>query len=176
MIVLWGIAVFFNGATLFTAIFSAMIGPAILFGLIEALCVWRFVVSLERHTDPEYQEEQADKKLRMEAEAVARRQERKAKSEERWQKYADDITPVSAVLICVQDTTGKSVAGTAARMAIGGALFGVFGAAVGMTTAKTKVKGQKAVFSIKYKSGRTGMETVKVGSSRFQQLVAVMHE
>lgn len=86
----------------------------------------------------------------------------------------DDNRAVSAVLISTQDETKTKK--SAGRAIVGGALFGPAGAVVGAATAKekTKVVGQKAVFSVKYASGRTGTETVEVGSERFEALAKLL--
>ena len=83
--------------------------------------------------------------------------------------------PVSAVLLTTTEQYGKSAVGTAARGLVGGALFGAFGAAVGMSTAKTKVVGKTATFSVKYASGRVATETVQMGTLRFEELAALIH-
>lgn len=79
--------------------------------------------------------------------------------------------PVSAVLLATESHRG--VVGTATRGAVGYGLFGVFGAAVGITTAKKKTM---ATFSVKYASGRVATETVKIGSARFRELAALVHK
>lgn len=113
--------------------------------------------------------------------------EKQAAREARWQKEKEkqelyrrlrqqDKQPVSATLICVQDTTGKNVLGTAVRGLVGGMSLGTFGAAVGITSARREVVAQSATFAVKYKSGRTGTETVDVGSKRFEELAQFLAE
>lgn len=87
---------------------------------------------------------------------------------------ADDRVPVAAVIVSTKTETGKSALGTAARGVVGYALFGVFGAAVGVASGKTKIRSQKVTFSVRYASGRTGIETVEVGSKRFEELAKLI--
>ena len=94
--------------------------------------------------------------------------------EEKHPTLKKDVA-VSAVLLTTTEQYGKSAVGTAARGLVGGALFGAFGAAVGMTTAKTKVVGKTATFSVKYASGRVATETVQMGTLRFEELAALIH-
>lgn len=96
------------------------------------------------------------------------------RKQEAWKQR--DNNPISAVLVGIKDVTQKGVVDTAARAAVGGALFGVVGAAVGINTAETKVKRQDAVFSVEYESGRIGTETATVGSARFNQLFALTNK
>lgn len=166
---------------------SAAVAMGIVMDLaaLGALVFW--IVWL-RSTKEERAAKQAEKKARK-AEA------RRVKEKERAERQADlaeaklrrmkatseaerlmaaDKRPVAAVLVATQDRYGKSVTGTAARTLLGGALFGTFGAAVGMATAQSKMTGQKATFSVKYASGRTGTETVDVGSKRFEELAKLL--
>lgn len=85
-----------------------------------------------------------------------------------------DKTPVSCVLISVQDKQGKSVMGAAGRALLGGALFGTAGAFLGAVTVGSTTKAQTAIFSVKYESGRKGTETVQVGSKRFEELAKLL--
>lgn len=86
--------------------------------------------------------------------------------------------PVSAVLVTTTEKTKtkKSVFGAATRMAIGGVAAGPVGALVGLATtgSKNKITGQTATFSVTYASGKTKIETVKVGSKRFKTLAALL--
>lgn len=87
-------------------------------------------------------------------------------------------TPVAARVVSTSETVKSkgSVIGTGARMAMGGALFGPMGVLLGAATSSrhTYSIGQKVTFSVKYKSGRTGTETVSVGSDRFKELAALV--
>lgn len=82
-------------------------------------------------------------------------------------KWREDWTPVSSTLISTYDPIGKSIF----RGLVGGAIFGVFGAALGMTTTK-----QTAVFSVKYKNGQTGMEAAPVGSQKYMILSSLLED
>ena len=55
-------------------------------------------------------------------------------------------------------------------------MFGWFGAALGVMTAENKARENKADFLVKYSSGRKGVETVKVGSLRFEELSELTDE
>ncbi len=171
-VVLWGAA---------TVLFAMMmVGTAEIVVIVPVLiCLWRFIVTYRRYKSPEYQRMQQESRrdyqeLREQNRRLAERQ--KNAKQIRAEIERRDRTPVSTVLISTRDITGKSLTGTAARAAIGYALFGVFGAGVGMTTAKTKVVGQKATFSVKYESGRTAVKTVDVGSSEFNELAKLLVE
>lgn len=89
-----------------------------------------------------------------------------------------DNTPIEATLISTQDKTKtkKSAVAATGRAVVGGVLLGPAGAVIGAATtgSKTKVTGQKATFFVKYKSGRTGTETVDINSARFRELAAIM--
>lgn len=117
----------------------------------------------EAHRDLEKQKEWNELCKRME-------EERKLKA--RQEKLRDNW-PVSAVVISTQDKTkNKSGLGTAV---IGGLVAGPLGAVVGASVGKkTVVTGQKVTFSVKYQSGRTGTETVDVGSERFKFLSSLL--
>ncbi len=116
--------------------------------------------------------------IRMEKQAA---QERQAEKEAREREHAvederkrQDTTPVAAVLISVQSEYGKKIIGTAARGLIGAALGGTFGAAVGIAAGRAKGKAKTATFSVKYESGRKGLETVNVNTPRFKELAALL--
>ena len=97
-------------------------------------------------------------------------EERKLKE---CQKKTRDNWPVSAVIVSTQDKTkNKSGLGSAV---VGGMIAGPVGAVVGASVGKkTVVTGQKVTFSVKYRSGRTGIETVDVCSERFKTLSALL--
>ena len=129
----------------------------------------------------------ADLKLRIkERERRDREKRKQAKTQEeiesdrRYQeickKYAKerkdtDKTVVSAILISTE--SHKSAASAAGRAFVGGTLFGAVGAIAGATSARNKTT--KATFSVKYASGRTATETVDIGSRRFRELSALLH-
>ena len=83
-----------------------------------------------------------------------------------------DKRPVSAVLIGTADH--RSALGTVTRAMVGGAFFGIAGALGGAASGTSQVT--HATFSVMYASGRTGTETVKVGSQRFRELSALLHK
>lgn len=194
---LWGIAAGFFGMIAGMYAWDCLVdgwefdtGVMIIFLIPWVLSLWRFIVMSLRYKSPEYQEIVRQRKIREYNERVKWREEapmRKAAAEEekrrrdevrriRAELERQDRTPVAAVLVSTKDITGKSVTGTAARALIGYAVLGVFGAAVGATTAKTKVKAQTATFSVRYESGRTGTETVNVSSERFKELARLLVE
>ena len=128
---------------------------------------------LEEYNSPEKKAEREEQKRQ----ALAQRRKNAAAAQAR---KADDHRAVSAVLISTLDETRskKSAVGAAGRAVVGGALLGPVGALAGAATTKsnTKVVGQKATFSVKYASGRTGTETVDVRSKRFNELSALLHK
>lgn len=167
-VVLWGFLAGFM-------VLCAVVSPEglILFAPVGALAIWRFLVNLKRYRSPEYramQEQARGEWAEYKAGAPERKKQRQLEQERRER----DKTPVSAVLISTKNVTGKSAVGTAARGALGYAVFGVFGAAVGITSARSKVKAQTATFSVKYASGRTGTETVNTNSARFRELAKLL--
>lgn len=106
------------------------------------------------------------------AKAEKRRIEEERKLKERQQKLVDNW-PVSAVIVTTQDKTkNKSGLGSAV---VGHMIAGPVGAVVGASVGKkTVVTGQTVTFSVKYQSGRTGIETVEVGSERFNFLSSLL--
>ena len=104
--------------------------------------------------------------------AEQQRIEEERKLKERQQKLRDNW-PVSAVIVTTQDKTkNKSGLGSAV---VGGMIAGPIGAVVGASVGKkTVVTGQTVTFSVKYQSGRTGIETVEVGSERFNFLSSLL--
>lgn len=105
---------------------------------------------------------------------IADRKKAEKEASKREAEEAERMYAVAAVLISTEDEYGKSVTGTAARMLLGGALMGAVGAAIGLHTARSKVKARKATFSVMYKDGRTGIETVNVNSARFKELAKLV--
>lgn len=103
-----------------------------------------------------------------EAEAAAMSEYRQKKREEKF----EDQWPVSAVLISTE--YGQNALKVATRGLIGSAIAGFAGAFTGVSSVPSKPK--KATFSVKYASGRTGTETVDVGSMRYRQLVSVLDD
>lgn len=108
------------------------------------------------------------------AEAKAKQEQGEAELEKiraaEKKRKADDRRAVSAVLI----STESRKSGAFGRALVGDALFGPMGAIVGAASAKSKAT--KATFSVKYASGRTGVETVAIGSQRFNELSALLHK
>lgn len=140
-----------------------------------------FIVSfIVRHNDAEIKEKrqqafQEKQQKRQEELAVLRQKawkRRHIEEKERQQKLRDNW-PVSAVIVTTQDKTkNKSGLGSAV---VGGMIAGPVGAVVGASVGKkTVVTGQTVTFSVKYQSGRTGIETVEVGSERFNFLSSLL--
>ena len=94
----------------------------------------------------------------------------KGYAKERKAEKAEGKRPVSAVLI----STEMKKSGTFGRALVGGALFGIAGSIAGAASGTSKAT--KATFSVKYASGRTGTETVDIGSRRFKELSALLHK
>lgn len=112
------------------------------------------------------------KEQKLQAKAEQRRIEEERKLKERQQKLRDNW-PVSAVIVTTQDKT-KNKSGLG-RAVVGGMIAGPVGAVVGASVGKkTVVTGQTVTFSVKYQSGRTGIETVEVGSERFNFLSSLL--
>ena len=114
------------------------------------------------------EEREKQKELEFERKRIEEEREQKA-----WEQKLYDNWPVSAVVVSTQDKTRtKSGLGSAV---VGGIIAGPVGAVVGASVGKkTVVTGQKLTFSVKYKSGRTGIEIVEVGSERFERLSALL--
>ena len=130
-------------------------------------------VKAKRELKAQKQQEKFQK--RQEELAVARQkawERRHIEEKERQQKIRDNW-PVSAVIVTTQDKTkNKSGLGSAV---VGGMIAGPIGAVVGASVGKkTVVTGQMVTFSVKYQSGRTGIETVEVGSERFNFLSSLL--
>ena len=128
--------------------------------------VWLFCVLLNHA---------ALKKVReagsIEAFEVQARQQRAEQAQERFES-SEASRPVSAVLISTNSK--KSGVNAVARGVVGGTLLGPLGAIAGAASGKSKAT--EATFSVKYANGYTGTETVKIGSARFNELSALMHE
>lgn len=127
--------------------------------------------------DPDEQKRAAEAKAKLAEEAELQKERRAEKTRIRAQKEATkfrDNNPVAAVVVASQDKTKTS--GGLGRAVVGGAIAGPIGAVVGASTGKrkTEVTGQKVTFSVRYESGRTGVETVEVNSKRFKQLSALL--
>ena len=107
-------------------------------------------------------------------EAKAKREQAKLERERRNRERIRDNTPVAAVVITAQDKT-KTTGGLGSAV-VGGMIAGPVGAVVGASVGKkkTQVTGQRVTFSVKYESGRTGVETVDVTSKRFRELSALL--
>lgn len=79
--------------------------------------------------------------------------------------------PVSSKII---GTSTKTKTGSAAgRMLVGDAVAGLGGAMVGIASAKNT---EMTKFLVKYADGHTDVETVKDGSARFKELIAVLEK
>ena len=139
------------------------------------------IVSLVvRHNDADVKAKRLEKLQKLQEEREKQKEleyERKRIEEERkqkeWERKLYDNWPVSAVVVSTQDKT-KTKGGLGSAV-VGGIIAGPVGAVVGASVGKkTVVTGQKVTFSVKYKSGRTGIETVEVGSERFERLSALL--
>ena len=141
------------------------------------LLIVSFIV---RHNDADVKAKRLEKLEKLQEEREKQKElefERKRTEEERkqkvWEQKLLDNWPGSAVVVSAQDKTRtKSGLGSAV---VGGIIAGPVGAVVGASVGKkTVVTGQKVTFSVKYKSGRVGTETVEVGSERFERLSALL--
>ena len=108
------------------------------------------------------------------AKVDAERERKVAAAQERLEQLKADSTIVSTVIVNAT-TTGKqkaSVTSSIVRGAVGGAVFGPIGAIAGAVTPKKKIvtKDATVTFSVLYASGKRGVETVKVGSNRYNEL------
>lgn len=161
------------------------IGMAI--GLISFLaCIVLVIVGcVVRGKDPAVKAEIEKKKEEAQLKAVKRQEEAHLKAVQRRENRnrakrlkSQDNRPVEATLITTSDRTKttKSAVSAAGRAIVGGVIAGPAGAVLGAatTSGKTSVTEQRATFFVKYESGRTGTETVKVGSDRFNELATVM--
>jgi hypothetical protein len=82
---------------------------------------------------------------------------------------------VYAALVSIESESesGKNEARLMTNALIGAALLGTVGAAIGVNKALKKEKEAMATFSVVYEAGNTSTETVKVGSSRYNHLMAL---
>lgn len=97
---------------------------------------------------------------------VGRRQQEVANEYYRKRKIAE-----RAELISVEYE--QSVMEAIGRASVGDWLFGDIGAYAGAATTPTRAK--SATFLVTYADGRTGKETVKVGSKRYNELYMVIY-
>ncbi len=107
----------------------------------------------------------------------AKREQRIARAERtqaQMEQWKADNTIVSTAIV---NTTSKSkqkasVTSSVVRGAVGGALFGGVGMVAGAVTPKktTVTKDTTVTFAILYASGKRSVETVKVGSKRYNEL------
>ena len=174
LMVLFGFLAGLWGLAIIVGLVGQWDGAAFVVGAaVEALLIW-LTLACRKKAPLRTKEEAA----RMREEAVREwRAMKEANSEykeaERERKRLD-TTPVAAVLISVQNEHGKEVLGTAARGLIGSALGGVYGAALGIAAGRANSRYKTATFSVKYESGREGVETVKVDTPRFKELAELL--
>lgn len=108
---------------------------------------------------------------------LAKRERRAAQAERaqvQMEQWKADNTIVSTAIVN-STTIGKqkaSVTSSIVRGAVGGVVFGPVGMVAGAVTPKKKTvtTGATVTFSILYASGKRGVETVKVGSKRYNEL------
>ena len=104
----------------------------------------------------------------------ADRERKVAEAQEKMDKWKADNTIVSTAIVN-STTIGKqkaSVTSSIVRGAVGGAIFGPVGLVAGAVTPKKKTitTGATVTFAILYESGKRSVETVKVGSKRYNEL------
>ena len=108
------------------------------------------------------------------AKVDADRERKVAEAQAKMDTWKADNTIVSTAIV---NTTSKgkqraSVTSSVVRGAVGGAIFGPVGLVAGAVTPKktTITKDMTVTFAILYESGRRNVETVKVGSKRYNEL------
>lgn len=104
----------------------------------------------------------------------AEKEQKLAEAQERLERWKLESTIVSTAIVS-GTTIGKqksSVTSSFVRGAVGGAVFGPVGMIAGAVTPKKKIvtKGGTVTFSILYAAGNRSVETVKVGSKRYNEL------
>lgn len=144
------------------------------FGMIVLLPISLSIRKKEKKA--EYAQLPAEEKEKIDAErerAEAKRQEQEERLNELKAVREADKTIVSTAIV---NTTSKgtqkaSVTSSVVRASVGG-LFSPGWALVGALTPKktTVTKDMTVTFSILYASGKRGVETVKVGSKRYNEL------
>ena len=97
----------------------------------------------------------------------AERAEHDIAEEKTW----DGARAVAAELFSVEEK--KSFSEALGRGLWGEWLFGTAGALAGVATTPTRAK--RATFRVTYANGRTGWETVKVGSERYKELNLIIY-
>lgn len=130
------------------------------------------VEKLVEKTQKEYQK--ANEKEIKKAENEKRRAREAELNAYRIEQQRLDNIPVSAKVITSSAETKTS--GGLGGAVVGSLFGGVPGAIVGASVSgkRTTVTGEQVTFAVKYKSGRTGTETVKVGSKRFEELASLL--
>ena len=104
----------------------------------------------------------------------ADRERKIAQAQAQMDEWKADRTIVSTAIVNTT-SNGKqraSVTSSVVRGAVGGAIFGPVGLVAGAVTPKktTITKDMTVTFAILYESGRRNVETVKVGSKRYNEL------
>ena len=104
----------------------------------------------------------------------AEREQKVVAAQERLERLKAANTIVSTAIVG-GTTIGKqkaSITSSVVRGAVGGAVFGPVGMIAGAVTPKKKtvIKDAKVTFAILYASGDRTVETVKVGSKRYNEL------
>ena len=104
----------------------------------------------------------------------AEKERKQAEAQERLERLKANTTIVSTAIVGGTTVSKQTASATSSivRGAVGGAVFGPVGMIAGAVTPKKKIvtKGGTVTFSILYASGNRSVETVKVGSSRYNEL------
>ena len=108
---------------------------------------------------------------------LARQEHRAQRAKEaqikREQRIADNTIVSTAIVNSTMVGKQKaSVTSSIVRGAVGGFVFGPIGMVAGAVTPKKKIvtKDATVTFSVLFESGRSSVETVKVGSTRYNEL------
>ena len=146
------------GGTLFPPLF-----------LLAPLCLIVLIVSLilQRRSVPP--EQKAEAKAQLDA---LRAQQRAALAKRRVlnRARAEARTAVSAELLSTEEVRGRNPIACFFRALFGYCFFGLVGAGVAYTNARSKIIVRSATFRVRYADGHSATETVKVGSERYRVL------
>ena len=135
------------------------------------LCVIRvFIKCIRRVFSRKKPEQYKQRELARQEHRAQRAKEAQIKRE---QRIADNTIVSTAIVNSTM--TGKqtaSVTSSIVRGAVGGVIFGPVGLVAGAVTPKKRIvtKDATVTFSILFKSGKRSVETVRVGSARYNEL------